>query len=54
MTETVADIEKSNDVGDVRRIFNLVNMLSNKPKAPPCNLTRDEDDNLLNSPEDTV
>ena len=29
-------------------------MLSNKPKAPPCNITRDEDGNLLNSPEDTV
>ena len=31
-----------------------LNMLSNKPRAPPCNLTRDEEGNLLNSPEDTV
>lgn len=47
-------MEKANDVGDVRRIFNLVNMLSNKPRPPPCNLTVDEEGNLLNSPEEEV
>ena len=41
-------------VGDVRKIFNLVKLLSNKPKAPPCNLTVDEEGKLVNSPEDTV
>ena len=32
--DVVAEIEKANEVGDVKKIFNLVNMLSNKPKAP--------------------
>ena len=40
---------KADAVGNTRRIFNLVKMLSNKPKAPPTNLTSD---NLLRSSED--
>ena len=54
VSDTVSDIEKANELGDVRKIFNLVNLLSNKPKAPPCNLTKDDEGNLLNSPENTV
>ena len=48
------EMEKSDAVGDTRKIFNLVNRLSNKPKLPPTNLTSDKDDNLLRSPEEIV
>ena len=51
---SVSEMEKANTMGDVRRIYNLVNGLSKKPKQPPCNLTTDADGNLLRSPEDTA
>lgn len=54
VSNTVSDIEKTNELGDVRKILNLANLLANKPKPPPCNLTEDDEGNLLNSPEDTV
>lgn len=47
-------MEKADAVGDTRKIFNLANMLSNKPKKPPVNLTTDSSGNLLRSPEDTA
>ena len=53
VSDTVSDIEKANELGDVRKIFNLVNMLSNKPSQPPSNITKDEHGNILKSPEET-
>ena len=36
--DAVSEMEKADDKGDTKKIFNLVNMLSNKPKKPPTNL----------------
>ena len=54
VTPSHSDIEKTNELSDVRWIFNLVNMISNKPKSSPCNLTVDDEGEILNSPEETV
>ena len=50
----VVEMEKADAVGNTRKIFNLVNMLSNKPKRPPTNLTSDKDGNLLRSPKEVT
>ena len=50
--EAVTEMEKADNLGNTRRIFNLVNMLSNKPKQPPANLNTDANGDLLRSPED--
>ena len=50
----VQEMEKANSYGDVRKIYNLVNKVSKKPKPPPSNLTTDEEGNLLKSPQDVV
>lgn len=52
--ETVAEMEKSNELGDVRSIYNLVNLLCNKPRPPPCNLTVNSDGNILQSPDEAA
>ena len=51
---TVMEMESTNRVGNTRKIFRLVNFLSGKPKAPPKTLTKDENGNLLNYPEEVV
>ena len=50
----VQEMEKANDFGDVKKIYKLVNKLSRKPKPPPSNLTKDEQGNLLKSPQEVV
>ena len=50
----VGEMEKANDYGDVRKIYNLVNKLSQKPKPPPSNLTKNEQGDLLKSPQAVV
>ena len=47
-------MESANKVGDTKKIFRLVNFLSGKPKAPPKTLTKDENGDLLNSPEEVA
>ena len=47
-------MERADEKGDTRRIFNLVNRLSNKPKKPPTNLNTDALGNLLQSPKETA
>ena len=41
-------------MGDVRRVYHLVKKLSNKPKPPPSNLTKDDEGNLLKSPKEKI
>ena len=41
----------TNVVGGVRRIYKLVNVIANKPKKPPCNLTSDKEGNPLQTPD---
>ena len=48
---TISDMEAANMVGDTKKIFRLVNFISGKPQAPPINLTKDGNGNLLNSEE---
>ena len=50
--DVVVDMEKADAVGNTKKVFNLVKMLSNKPRTPPTNLTSDDAGNLLRSPED--
>ena len=52
VSAAVTEMELTNRVGDTKKIFRLVNFLSGKPKAPPKTLTKDENGNLLNSPEE--
>ena len=52
--ESVEKIEKTNVVGDVKKLFNLVKRLSNKPKPPPVNLTTDKNSSLLKSPAEVA
>ena len=40
--------------GDTRKIYNLVNMLSTKPKQPPANLTRDSTGKLFHDPKEVA
>ena len=47
-------MESANKVGDTRKIFSLVNFITCKPKAPPKTLTKDAQNNLLNSPEEVA
>ena len=47
-------MEEADSKGNTRKIFNLVNKLSNKPKKPPTNLNTDANGALLRSPEDTA
>ena len=54
VNNAVVEMEKADAVGNTRKIFNLVKMLSNKPKTPPTNLTHDDAGNLLRSPEDVA
>ena len=54
VSRTVIEMEKADAKGDTRKVFNLVNRLSNKPKRPPVNLTSDKNGKLLRSPEDTA
>ena len=54
VSNAVVEMEKADAVGNTRKIFNLVKMLSNKPKTPPTNLTHDKAGNLLRSPEDVA
>ena len=56
MSEVVKDMEAADSKGDgdTKRVFNLVNVLVNKPKKPPTNLNSDVSGNLLRSPEDTA
>ena len=54
VNDAVIEMEKADAVGNTRKIYNLANMLSNKPKRPPTNLTTDDEGNLLNSPEDVA
>ena len=50
----VKEMESANKLGDVRRIYHLVKKLSNKPKPPPTNLTKDEDGTILKGPSEKV
>ena len=50
----VGEMEQANEFGDVRRIYHLVNKLSQKPKPPPVNLTKDEQGNPIQSPQAVV
>ena len=52
VNEAVAELEKADDKADIRKIFDLMNMLSNKPKNPSANMNTDAIGNLLRSPED--
>ena len=47
VNNTVVDIEKANKMGDVRKIVNLVNVLTKQHKPPRCNLIVDDDGKLL-------
>ena len=48
------EMEETNSYGDVRKIYHLVNKLSQKPKPPPANLTKDEQGNPIQSPQEIV
>ena len=48
----VVKMEKANEVGDVQRVFKMVNHLTKKATPPPSNLTSDEHGNMLTSPND--
>ena len=48
----VSQMEAANARGDTGTIYRIVRHISDKPKAPPQNLTTDEDGNLLKSAED--
>ena len=50
----VREIEDANNLGDIRRVYNLVKKLSNKPKPPPSNLTKSADGKILKDPKDKV
>ena len=52
VSDVVMEMEEADGKGDTRKIFHLVNKLSNKPKKPPTNLNSDADGKLLRSPED--
>ena len=49
--ENVSEMEKANTDGDIRKIYRLVNTITGKPRKPPCNLTTDQNGNLLQTPE---
>ena len=47
--KNVCEMEKTNSTGNSRRMYDIFNLLSAKPKPPPHNLTTDEEGNLLKS-----
>ena len=51
MNSTVNEMEKANAPRDVKKIYKLVNIISGKPRKPPCNLATDKNGNLLQTSE---
>lgn len=48
----VTEMEAANRTGNTRKIFELLNHITSRPKPHPQNLTTDENGNLLKSAED--
>ena len=50
----MGEMEEANNYGDVWKIYHLVNKVTQRPKPPPSNLTKNEDDNPIQSPQTVV
>ena len=52
VSENVQQMETANSIGNVRKIYAILQKMSNKPKDPPENLNTDADGNMLKSAEE--